>query len=177
MTESQSNLTPPAQPKGRAFVGRSREMKSLLAAARLCYWPVSPASARPASPRTAPLCRGIGRQAALGMVLRRRGSTAVGATVDLPESGAQVHDARVSGPEHEGSWRSASLRVVQPFPTVAPVGAAVGAVLGPGANHFRVVRVNHDAGHQRVCRQPVGQFLPLVGARRQGVDAAFSAPA
>ena len=107
------------------------------------------------------------------MVLRRRGSAAVGATVDLPESGAQVHDARVSGPEHEGSWRSANLRVVQPFPTVAPVGAAVGAVLGPGANHFRVVRVNHDAGHQRVCRQPVGQFLPLVGARRQGVDAAF----
>jgi len=55
LTESQSNLTPPAQPKGRAFVGRSREMKSLLAAASLCYWPVSPASARPASPTNWPI--------------------------------------------------------------------------------------------------------------------------
>ena len=108
------------------------------------------------------------------MVLRR--SAVVGATVYLSESGAQVHDARVSGPEHKGSWRSASLRVVQPFPTVAPVGAAVGAVLGPRVNHFRVVRVNHHASHKSVYRQPVGQFLPLVGARRQGVDADFSAP-
>ena len=151
MTESQSNLTPPAQPKGRAFVGRW----SLLAAARLCYWPVSPASARPPSPTNWPImlrhrgpgCSGDGVTKAGE---RRR----VGATVYLSESGAQVHEARVYGPEHEGPWRSASLRVVQQFPTVAPVGAAVGTVLGPGVNHFRVVRVNHDAGHQRVCRQP-----------------------
>ena len=155
MTESQSNLTPPAQPKGRAFVGRSRETKSLLAAASLCYWPVSPASARPASPTNWPImlrhrgpgCSGDG-------VTKAEERRRVGATVYLFESGAQVHEARVYGPEHEGPWRSASLRVVQPFPTVAPVGAAVGAVLGPGVNHFRVVRVNHDAGHQRVCRQP-----------------------
>jgi len=175
LTESQSNPTPLAQPKGRAFVGRSRGMKSLLAAARSCYWPVKPGIGKTRIAQELAHYAEAQGEAALGMVLRKRGSAAVGGTVDLSEAGAQVHDARVSGPEHEGPWRSASLRVVQPFPTVARVGAAVGTFM------FRCKSLQGRSG-ESPCRPQKGlpaarwSIPPLVGARRQGVDAAFLAP-